>query len=551
MVATKHAVRLCVLAWMLVAIGGAALFLAGYFWSVIKVEALNLLHVPGIGFLGWPVPRTVQVGLAWMWGLALTAAGCLVFRSARVSLWLAVGLLSAEAAGWIGFPYGVNLAQFGLASLGLIGPLAMGLIIRVILLVVVGSALRKVKATPVVGVPRDPPAGDVPALGNRSPWLAVHGSSTSWCAVGVLVAAVVTVAAAGVYFVGGTPSQASAVAITAGGNTTCALTADGSVSCWGENRSGHLGDRVWADHIVPVTLSALGSDVTAVDNRGDVVCAVTGTGVHCPAWDDQFTGDATAISVGAGHACLLTGSGGVRCWGWNADGQLGDGTMTERSEPVDVRGLTSGVTAIEAGDGFTCALTAARDVLCWGANGSGQLGDGSALGDRPTAQHRATPGQVAGLPPGITDLTVGGDHACALTASGAAMCWGEGYDGALGDPTLTATSLPVAVGGATTPFVALNAGEGRHTCALTATGAAWCWGANWSGQLGDGTTNSSATPVAVHGLAHPVASIAAGGGHTCAALTTGDVQCWGDNGDGQLGDRTETGSVTPVDVAGF
>jgi len=302
------------------------------------------------------------------------------------------------------------------------------------------------------------------------------------------------------------------VAVSGGEYYTCALTSAGGVKCWGRNYFGRLGNGSTADSLTPVDVVGLTSGVIA-------------------------------IQAGYGHTCALTEIGGVKCWGWNSNGQLGDGTTTDRLTPVDVSGLTTGVLAISVGDYHTCAIVDTGEVKCWGYNVSGQLGDG-------TTSNRSTPMNVSGLTSEVTAITASYMHTCALTSDGRVKCWGKNDYGQLGNGTNTNSSTPVDVDGLTNETIGINAGFG-HTCALTASGVVSCWGYNSEGQLGDGTNTNRSTPVDVVGLSSEVITVSAGSGHTCALTSTGGVKCWGDNDYGKLGDGLITDRLTPVDVLGL
>jgi alpha-tubulin suppressor-like RCC1 family protein len=299
-------------------------------------------------------------------------------------------------------------------------------------------------------------------------------------------------------------------AIAAGGAHTCALLDKGPVMCWGNNFFGQLGDGKTAlAQPTPVAVSGLDGGVRSIAAGGSL---------------DFF-----------GHTCALLDTGGVECWGENIHGELGDGTTRERHTPVPVSGLSSGVSAIalEIGRGFpyTCALLDSGGVKCWGDNIFGELGDG-------TTTERHTPVAVAGLSTGVQGLAAGGDHACALLSSGGVKCWGANGFGQLGDGTTTFRRTPVAVSGLS-GVQAISAGD-SHTCALLDGGGVVCWGENESGQLGDGTTTDRHTPVAVSGLSSGVDGIAAGSDYSCALLAAGGFKCWGSNAYGQLGNGART-----------
>jgi alpha-tubulin suppressor-like RCC1 family protein len=303
------------------------------------------------------------------------------------------------------------------------------------------------------------------------------------------------------------------------------------------------------------------SSATAIASGGGDSCALlAGHGLECwgfnafgelgdgttrnrtrPVAVSGLSSGVRAVALGANHSCALLRGGRAKCWGNNYNGELGNGTTKERHIPVAVSRLASGARAISPGTYFTCGLGSGGRVECWGANDSGQLGDG-------TTTDRHTPVAVSGLARGFKSIGAGDGHACAL-GSGGVECWGSNGSGQLGDGSNTDSSIPVAVSGLV--GVQAIAVGGAHNCVLGSGGGVECWGANDSGRLGDGTTTDRDTPVAVSGLQSGVRAIAAGESHTCALLGSGGVVCWGENFDGALGDGTTKDRLTPVRVKGL
>ena len=306
--------------------------------------------------------------------------------------------------------------------------------------------------------------------------------------------------------------------IAAGYGHTCAVTPAGGVKCWGQDYFGQLGDGgTNTDKTTPVDVLGLTSGVASV-------------------------------TAGYSHTCAVTISGGVKCWGKDLAGQLGDGgTNTDQTTPVDVSGLTSGVASVTAGSQYTCAVTTEGGVKCWGDDEYGQLGDGGAN------VNKATPVDVYGLSAGVVSVSAGSNHTCAVTTEGGAKCWGRDEVGKLGDGGMdTNQPTPVDVSGLNSGVLSVTAGY-AHTCALISSGGVKCWGWDGHGQLGDGGTNTNkATPVDVQGLAAGVTSVTSGHSHVCALMSSGGVKCWGLDSSGQLGDGgTNTNQSTPVNVSGL
>ncbi len=310
------------------------------------------------------------------------------------------------------------------------------------------------------------------------------------------------------------------IAIGGGGFHTCALLVGGTVRCWGANGAGELGNGATTDVSAPVVVRTSSSNANAL------------SGVR-------------SIGVGDAHTCALLGSGTVRCWGAGGAGQLGDGSTADRSTPVTVHASSSsasalsGVSAITGGSYHTCALLANGTMKCWGYSDYGQLGDGTKTARSAPVTVRASSSSAAALS-SVSAIAGGGHHTCALLASGTVKCWGWGSLGQLGDGASTDRSAAVTVHASSATSSALS-GVGQRaiavgfgqTCALLVNGTVKCWGANFLGEVGDGTTTQRAAPVTVKAgggsslALSNVVAIAAGGFYTCALLANGTVKCWG------------------------
>jgi len=328
------------------------------------------------------------------------------------------------------------------------------------------------------------------------------------------------------------------------GNHACGLTRSGAAYCWGSNGWGELG---------------------------------AGSSVPSNPWPAPVVGGLafSALTAGGGLTCGVATSGAAYCWGYNGDGELGDGSTTRSSVPVGVRGGLT-FSGVSPGSWHTCGVTRTGAAYCWGRNDSGELGNGST--NSSTVPVAVTGGLIfstvgtltfgstcglttagaaycwgggygsvpAAVPGGLTfsTLSVGVDHTCGLTSGGAAYCWGAGP--ALGDGTTNSSTVPVAVVGGLS-FSVVSAGD-EHTCGVTTGGAAYCWGFNNYGELGTGSFESYVPVPVTGGLAF--SSVTAGGRSTCGIDVSGTAYCWGNNGSGVLGNGTTTNSSVPVKVAG-
>ncbi len=321
--------------------------------------------------------------------------------------------------------------------------------------------------------------------------------------------------------------------IDAGLEFTCALTQQGKAYCWGGNRSGQLGSGRKPDSYEPVVV-----------------------------WGDLAFGTVSASAI---HACGLGFDGQAYCWGGNWFGEVGHGLPGAIYNPVPVVGSRSFAT-LATGFFFTCAIVGGvrdfGDAYCWGENQFGQLGVATTGESCRTPFGKEVP--CATQPMKVSgdtrfvSLVAGARHACGLTGTGAAYCWGDNRFGQLGSRLGSGFEPAAVVGGSS--FIQLTAGD-SHTCGISDAGDAYCWGRNRSGELGSLATFEncdgqlcSTTPVRVDG-GHRFRFLSAGGsedgGHTCGITTESVTMCWGANASGQLGvGWTGGNSTSPVSVAG-
>jgi alpha-tubulin suppressor-like RCC1 family protein len=347
--------------------------------------------------------------------------------------------------------------------------------------------------------------------------------------------------------------------IALGNEHTCALSA-GSVYCWGWNSRGQLGDGTLSDRLTPVQVSLPALTYKAVGAGYQHSCALAGGLMYCWGANDvgqlgngTTTSSATPVlvsaapspfvglSVGDNHTCAVTQDAKIYCWGFNDRGQLGNGSTTNASAPVAVSS-TSLWKQVSAGGLITCGVTTAGGVFCWGDNKWGAIGNGTTSSTPVT-----TPTSVS-LPAGTSFemVTAGFNSACAVSTGGQAYCWGANTSGKLGNNSTTDSPTPVPVSGNQT-WKLIRAGRNDTVCGVNAQGRPYCWGSNFTGQLGDGTFNDASVPVPVF-TAFAFSTIQAGDVHTCGISTSGIGYCWGNNERGELGNGTTTIKTTPVAV---
>jgi alpha-tubulin suppressor-like RCC1 family protein len=308
--------------------------------------------------------------------------------------------------------------------------------------------------------------------------------------------------------------------VEAGNRHSLSLMSNGTVRAWGSNIEGALGVGSSVDNsLIPMLIPGL-------------------TGV-------------SAISAGDGHSLALMDGGTVKGWGENSFGGVGAGDNAAHFTPVDVVGLT-GVSAVSAGGFFSIALKNDGTVWTWGLNDVGQLGNNLLINSLSPVQVKG-PGGV-GVLDNVLAISAGQNHSLALKSDGTVWAWGLNDVGQLGNGTTTNSPVPVQVAGLT-GVAAVSAGE-VHSLALLTDGTVRAWGDNFFGELGDGTTTTRKTPVQVKGpggvgVLNNVQAIAAGGHFSVALRNDGTAWAWGSGVDGQIGDGTINGRLTPVQVHGL
>jgi alpha-tubulin suppressor-like RCC1 family protein len=350
---------------------------------------------------------------------------------------------------------------------------------------------------------------------------------------------------------------------------TCAIDTSGDVYCWGYNGSGQLGDGTSLTRNTPVMIEGLTSitNVTIGSVQGNInsgyTCSLSSSNsAYCfgdytsflapdPAGVSKATtptlidGLDPVIDFAAGysHSCGLIGAdGSVNCWGANGYGQIGDGTVIRRVNPTAATGVSSTV-HLDNGRDHSCALGSDGTLYCWGGNGSGQLGAGNALRQTGIIS-------VTGVPTTISSFSLGFEYTCAITTDNNPYCWGYNGYGQLGDGTTINRLSPVAVQGLPASSANFLIARYTHSCSIMNNGDLYCWGNNEYGQLGDGTTVNKLSATYINGVSNAI-DVTTGYFHTCALTSDGTLYCWGLNNFGQFGDGTTNPSLTPVEIGNY
>ena len=374
----------------------------------------------------------------------------------------------------------------------------------------------------------------------------------------------------------GLGSGRTAIAISAGSFHNCVILDNGAVSCWGYGGTGAIGDGFYSNRNQPTLISSLGSGRTALAiASGEYhTCAILDNGqVSCWGWnEDGQLGNggtlyqstpgltnslgsgrtAVAISAGGFHTCVILDDGNVSCWGANAAGQLGNGDTSNRTSPTLTDSLGTGRSAISISSGgfHTCAVLDNGSVSCWGQRSTGRLGVG---GDGFSEFEQTSPilADLFGNSVNATSISSGMYHTCATDEFGVVFCWGYNGDMQLSiGETLNPSPTQTSSFGQGRTVSDLSSGR-YHTCTVLDNGSVSCWGLGIFGQLGNGNEYDSATPTLVSdssGVGINATQVASGGYHSCAILQSGSVSCWGAGTEGQLGSGSFSNTTVPVSI---
>ena len=369
----------------------------------------------------------------------------------------------------------------------------------------------------------------------------------------------------------------ASASVSAGSMFSCGMGTSGTTVCWGDNGIGQLGNGTTGGIGTTPTAVSTPIGLSAVSAGSARACGVAFNGqAYC--WGAGFLGDGTTdasptptlvdapgvwfatADVGQSASCAVDTLGTGYCWGTNIAGELGIGSVAGVlfttpqliAAPAGVSFSALSVGGFFSDSGQACALAQNGGAYCWGWNGEGAVGSGSTNRIEPTPVAVEAPTREAGF----SVVSAGGGFVkftCGVGTSGRVYCWGTNFGGQLGNGSVGGQSLtPMLIASQDTLFTSVSAG-GWHACAVAATGTIYCWGSNSNGQLGDGTTTDSPTPVAVAAPAGVTfSSVSAGGVHTCAvanAPTLNTAYCWGANSSGQLGNGTTVDQLTPVPVS--
>ena len=363
--------------------------------------------------------------------------------------------------------------------------------------------------------------------------------------------------------------------LSSGSTHTCAILDNGSVSCWGDNYFGQLGDGTNTNRNAPILTDSLGTGRTAVSlssgathtcailDNGSVSCwgggslGQLGNGgtsqINTPTLTSSLGNGRTAVALSSGeqHTCAILDNGSVSCWGYNVYGALGNGGTTDGVSGINTPTLTSslgtGRTAVALASGLyhTCAILDNGSVSCWGSGGDGALGNGK-------TSNKLTPTLTSSFGVGRTAVALSSGHyqTCAILDNGSVSCWGANLYGALGNGGTSQNNTPTLINslGTDRTAVALSSHSGYHSCAILDNGSVSCWGKGNYGELGNGNLSNKLTPTLTSSLGvgrHAIA-ISTGNSHTCAILDNSSVSCWGSGINGQLGNGETSDKLTPT-----